>query len=221
MVRQSGELLLSLINDVLDFAKIEAGKLDVDVTAFRLADCLGDTLQTLAFSAHVKNLELAWRIAPDVPETIAGDEEKLKQIVVNLVGNAVKFTERGEVVLEVNVAEKRDNRKLVLCFTVRDTGIGIPAEKLGAIFEAFEQADRSTTRRFGGTGLGLAICSRLAELLGGRVWAESTLGAGSTFHFTACVEERDGAPASVEPPESLSQTAGAYSRRQRHVREYR
>lgn len=184
MVRDSGESLLSLINDILDFSKIEAGKLHLDAAPFDLRDVLGDTLKTLAVRAQREELELACHIDPRVPDALIGDGARLRQIVVNLVGNAIKFTESGEVVLHVEVEEQSEGSAL-LHFAIADTGIGIAAEKLKTIFTAFEQADTSTTRRYGGTGLGLTICSRLAAMMRGAIWAESDLGSGSTFHFTA------------------------------------
>jgi len=191
MVRESGESLLTVINDVLDFSKIEAGKLELDNTVFSLRECLGDTLKSLAVRAHGKGLELACQIQADVPDDLLGDVGRLKQVVVNLVGNAIKFTEQGEVLLSVRSQSKSQDR-VVLHFTVTDTGIGVPQEKLDTIFGAFEQADRSTTRRFGGTGLGLAIASRLVEFMVGKIWAESEVGRGSSFHFTAQFEPADG-----------------------------
>ena len=183
-VQESGEALLSLINDILDFSKIEAGRMDLDLATFDLHDTLGDTMRWLALRAHDKGLELACHIRPNVPVTVIGDRARLRQVVVNLLGNAIKFTDRGEVVLEVS-REPDDGDELVLHFAVSDTGIGIAREKLDAVFEAFEQADTTTTRRFGGTGLGLAISARLVSLMGGRIWVESRLGEGSVFHFTA------------------------------------
>jgi two-component system sensor histidine kinase/response regulator len=183
-VQESGEVLLSLINDVLDFSKIEAGKLDLSPAVFDLHECVGDTMKWLAIRAHGKGLELASDIRPDVPNAVRGDSTRLRQVIVNLVGNAIKFTEQGEVLLEVSPQERSDH-EVVLHFAVSDTGIGIPEEKRTAIFNAFEQADMTPTRRFGGTGLGLAISSRLVELMGGSIWVESELGRGSTFHFTA------------------------------------
>jgi len=184
MVLESGESLLSVINDILDFSKIEAGKLSLESSEFELRESLGDALKSLAFRAHRKGLELACEIHPDVPERLIGDVGRLRQILVNLVGNAIKFTETGEVVAEVTCRSQTE-AEAELHFSVRDTGIGIPADKLAAIFEAFEQVDTSTTRKFGGTGLGLAICSRLVALMGGKIAVDSTLGRGSTFHFTA------------------------------------
>ncbi|MHB8897240.1 MAG: response regulator [Thermoguttaceae bacterium] len=183
MVIESGDALLSLINDILDFSKIEAGKLDFEHVVFDLQESLGDTMKSLAYRAHTKGLELACRIHPDVPALLVGDVGRLRQIVVNLVGNAIKFTDKGEVVLEVEMRQ-RSAEMVQLHVSASDTGIGIPDDKLGSIFEAFEQADTSTTRRFGGTGLGLAISSRLVQHMGGEIWVESRIGSGSTFHFT-------------------------------------
>lgn len=184
IARESAEALLSVIDNILDFSKIEAGKLELDCAAFDLYESLGDAMKLLALRAHAKDLELACRIAPDVPQGLLGDVGRLRQIVVNLVGNAIKFTERGEVVLDVR-CESRADDEAVLHFAVRDTGIGIPADKRETVFDVFEQADTSTTRQYGGTGLGLPISSRLVERMGGRIWLESEVGRGSTFHFTA------------------------------------
>ena len=183
VVAESGDVLLRLINDILDFSKIEAGKLVLDCAAFDLVESLGDTMKSLAVRAQAKGLELICRIRPDVPALVCGDRDRLRQIVVNLVGNAIKFTERGEVELDVR-REGSSDGEVDLHFAVRDTGIGIPAEKHKTIFEAFEQADASMTRRFGGSGLGLAIVSRLVELMGGHIWVQSEIRRGSTFHFT-------------------------------------
>ncbi|HZZ28100.1 MAG TPA: response regulator [Pirellulales bacterium] len=250
MVNESADSLLSLINDVLDLSKVEAGKLDLEFIPFELGEVLGDALKLLALRADKKGLELAWRMQPDVPEVVVGDPARLRQIIINLVGNAIKFTDRGEVVLRVQTFKESGaptisaaaapgqqlssaaphtaattagsafadgggnrsstesggfailtqqraaalfGRQVVLQFSIVDTGIGIPEEKQRLVFEAFEQADSSTTRRYGGTGLGLTISSKIVELLGGRLWLESTAGAGSTFHFTA----RFGLPAEV------------------------
>ncbi|HSB76091.1 MAG TPA: ATP-binding protein, partial [Terriglobales bacterium] len=184
MAKQSGELLLDLINDILDFSKVESGKLDMECIEFVLADCVAQEMTALALRAHSKNLELAYRIAPEVPARLAGDPGRLRQILLNLVGNAIKFTQRGEVVLHVDQVSREGNTA-ELHFRVVDTGIGIPAEKQALLFQAFAQADSSIARKFGGTGLGLAICSRLVALMGGRIWLESAEGTGSTFHFTA------------------------------------
>jgi PAS domain S-box-containing protein len=190
-VRASGEALLCVINDVLDFSKIEAGKLALDPDVFGLRDCVGNTLKPLALRAHQKGVELACRVHPDVPDALVGDAARLRQVLINLAGNAIKFTQQGEVVLTVSLGAKdqgqraTDEEEITLHFAVTDTGIGIPADKLGHIFDPFEQADSSLTRGYGGTGLGLTISRRLAELMGGRVWAESEVGKGSTFHLTA------------------------------------
>ncbi len=184
MVQESGESLLAVINDILDFSKIEAGKLSLEEIPFNVREVLGDTMKSLALRAHRKRLELACHVAPDVPFAISGDPHRLRQIVINLVGNAIKFTEVGEVVLDVAM-QQQINGSLELHFRVQDTGIGIPQNKLDTIFEAFEQADTTTTRRYGGTGLGLAIASSLVELMEGNIWVESDVGLGSVFHFTA------------------------------------
>ncbi|MFZ0636057.1 MAG: response regulator [Candidatus Acidiferrales bacterium] len=183
-VKSSADALLVVINDILDFSKIEAGKLEFENIAFSVRDSIGETMRTLAFRAHQRGLEFACRIKPDVPAWVAGDPGRIRQVVVNLIGNAIKFTERGEVALEVE-KEREDAESVTLHFTVRDTGIGIAPEKQKLIFEAFTQADSSMTRQYGGTGLGLAITRRLVEMMGGSIWAESQPGRGSTFHFTA------------------------------------
>jgi two-component system, sensor histidine kinase and response regulator len=182
--RASAESLLRLLNDILDFSKIEAGRLDLESTPFSLRDLLSETLRTLGVRAEQKRLELAYRVAPGVPDILVGDPGRLQQVVVNLVGNAIKFTETGEVVLDA-VARPVNGGETELHVTVKDTGIGIPADRIRAVFELFSQADGSTTRRFGGTGLGLTISEQLVKLMGGRIWAESEPGKGSTFHFTA------------------------------------
>ncbi len=184
MIQQSADALLRLLNDILDFSKIEAGKLELESIRFSLRDCVGMTAKTLSLRAAEKGLELACRVAPELPDTLVGDPGRLRQIIVNLAGNAVKFTNEGEVVIDV-VESSRDDKKICLQFSVRDTGIGIPADKLDKLFEPFTQVDASTTRKFGGTGLGLAISMQLAEMMDGRIWLESELGRGTTFHFTA------------------------------------
>jgi signal transduction histidine kinase/DNA-binding response OmpR family regulator len=183
-LRESADTLLIVINDILDFSKIEAGKLDLDFQRFAPRNTIDDAARTLAVLAHEKGLELACDIAPEVPEHVVGDSGRLRQILVNLIGNAVKFTHRGEVVVRVGV-EDSTPESVTLRFDVADTGIGIPAEKLETIFEAFTQADGSTTRGYGGTGLGLTISTKLVNMMGGRMWVDSAPGAGSTFHFTA------------------------------------
>jgi len=183
MLKGSANSLLTVINDILDFSKIEAGKLDLDQADFELRKSLSTALKALGVRAHQKGLELTCDVAPDVPENVAGDAGRLRQIVFNLVGNAIKFTERGEVCLRVE-KESAQDAHVVLHFAVRDTGIGIPTDKQTLIFESFSQADGSTTRKFGGTGLGLPISQRLTEMMGGAIWVESVVGEGSTFHFT-------------------------------------
>ena len=183
MVKTSADSLLKLLNDILDFSKIEAGKLDLDFTEFPLRQSLGETLKTLGLRAHQKSLELAWQVADEVPDYLVGDLGRLRQIIINLIGNALKFTEQGEVFLLVE--KVRDSSEEVeLHFSVRDTGIGIAKDKQSEIFAPFTQADGSTTRLYGGTGLGLGIATRLVEMTGGKIWVESELGRGSTFHFT-------------------------------------
>jgi PAS domain S-box-containing protein len=186
-IQSSADALLTLVNDLLDFSKMEAGKLQLDHVGFNLRDVLEDTMRVLAPRAHQKGVELACHIRPDVPDALVGDPLRLRQIVLNLVGNAIKFTEHGEVVLRVEV-ESLGNSKAQLRFSVADTGIGIPPEKQTVIFEAFSQADSSTTRRYSGTGLGLAISEQLVGLMGGSISVESQPGQGSTFHFTARFE---------------------------------
>jgi signal transduction histidine kinase/DNA-binding response OmpR family regulator len=232
MVKTSADALLGLINDILDFSKIEANKLQLEAVPFSLCDALGDTMKVLALRANQKGLELACRVPPDLPDALVGDPGRLRQVIVNLAGNAIKFTERGEVIVSVermdaekttpaslrdcplshrNTADTAvahrgslcatavsavldplprqtlvpDSSSILLHFKVRDTGIGIPAEKQRAIFDPFTQADSSTTRRYGGTGLGLTISRQLVELMGGRIWVESEEGGGSIFQFTA------------------------------------
>ncbi len=184
VVKSSAESLLTLLNDLLDFSKIEAGKLDLENIAFNLRDTLGDTLQTLATRAGEKGLELSLHIRPEVPDELIGDPHRLRQIVVNLVGNALKFTERGEIMVEVENGGDSGGQALVR-FAVVDTGIGIAPAAHTSIFSAFEQADASTTRHYGGTGLGLAITRQIVELMGGEIKVESELGRGSTFSFSA------------------------------------
>jgi PAS domain S-box-containing protein len=186
-VKSSADSLLNIINDILDFSKIEARRLDLEHAEFDARDAVGNAAKLLAVRAAEKGLELACHIAPAVPETVIGDEGRLRQILLNVLGNAIKFTDSGEVVLRVTV-EHLGPRSATLHFAVADTGIGIPADKQEHIFHAFTQADSSTTRRFGGTGLGLAIARRLVELMSGRMWVESTVGRGSTFHFTVDFE---------------------------------
>ncbi len=184
IVKDSANSLLELLNDILDFSKIEAGRLDLDPIDFSLRDDLEVAIKTLAIRAHKKGLELACHIPAAVPDTLIGDPGRLRQIVVNLIGNAIKFTEQGEVVIHIKTEWQTENEVYLHC-TVTDTGIGIPPEKQQLIFNPFTQADSSTTRQFGGTGLGLAISSQLVAMMGGSIWVESEVGKGSTFHFTA------------------------------------
>ena len=203
LVKSSADALLTVINDILDFSKIEAGKLDIDPVPFSVRDAVGDTLKALAGRAHAKGLELACDAHPDVPDMLVGDANRLRQVLTNLVGNAIKFTDRGEVVVRCERADE-PGAAVRLRFRVTDTGIGIPANKLKAVFEPFTQADGSTTRKYGGTGLGLTICQRLVELMGGRVWAESEPGKGSTFSFEVRVERARGSvERAVEAPVDL------------------
>ncbi|MFD0008968.1 response regulator [Streptomyces sp. NPDC127178] len=205
-ISKSGESLLVIIEDILDFSKIEAGKLELEKREFDLNECLESACQTLAGRAEEKGVELACLIDPETPEVIVGDEVRLRQIIINLLGNAIKFTHVGEVVLSVAPSgglrrgrpspsesdkggRERDGQ---LHFTVRDTGIGIPEDRMDKLFQSFSQVDQSTTRRYGGTGLGLAISHRLAELMGGRMWAESVEGVGSTFHCMIYAEASEG-----------------------------
>lgn len=183
LVRLSAESLLSIINDILDFSKIEAGKFEIEAIPFDLRESLGETMKSLSVRAHQKGLELIYDVQPDVPEALVGDPGRIRQVLVNLVGNAIKFTEEGEVFVNVEEKSHEDN---VTClhFTVKDTGVGVPVEKQAKIFAAFSQADGSMARKYGGTGLGLTICTRLVTMMGGEIWVESQPGQGSTFHFT-------------------------------------
>jgi len=184
LANQSADILLRLLNDILDLSKIEAGKLDLESIEFSVREVVDDTLQPLSVRASKKGLEIACRVGSDVVDNVVGDPGRLRQILVNLVGNAVKFTEQGEVVVEVETESQTDHQAR-LRFTVRDTGPGIPPDKLQTIFDTFSQGDSSTSRRYGGTGLGLAISSQLAALMGGTIAVESEHGKGSQFHFTA------------------------------------
>ncbi len=184
MVKSSADALLHIINDILDFSKIESGKMDIESIEFSLQHMLRDTLKTLAVRAQQKKLELLLRIAPDVTDRLMGDPGRMRQVIINLVGNAIKFTAKGEVVVDVQCEKHLSEHQARLRFSVRDTGIGIPIEKFQTIFDSFSQADTSTTRKYGGTGLGLTISAQLIELMGGHIGVESELGKGSTFHFT-------------------------------------
>ena len=183
MAKQSADSLLTIINDILDFSKIEAGQIDIDPVEFDIREAIDATVKTFAIRAHEKGLELVCEVAPEVPARLIGDAHRLAQVAVNLMGNAVKFTAEGEVVVRVGVAGHTDSG-VVVQISIQDTGIGIPPEQQARVFEAFKQADGSTTRKFGGTGLGLSISSQLVERMGGRIWLESEAGRGTTFHFT-------------------------------------
>ncbi len=204
-VKMSGDTLLTVINDILDFSKIEAGKIDLEALDFNLRENLEATLKTLALRADEKGLELLCEVAPEVPEIVRGDSSRLRQIVVNLVGNAIKFTDKGEIAVKIEV-ESKEGLDYVCRFTVADTGIGIPEDKRKSVFEPFSQADSSTTRKYGGTGLGLTISTRLVQMMGGKIWVESELGGGSQFHFTARLGAADAKEIKmgmVAPPELL------------------
>jgi signal transduction histidine kinase/ActR/RegA family two-component response regulator len=185
---KSAESLLALLNDILDFSKIEAGRMEMASIPFSLRECLKNAASALSVSAEEKGLKLMVDVAPEVPDGLIGDPLRLRQVLLNLLNNAVKFTHTGSVEMRADLYERRD-AILTLHFSVSDTGVGIPADKIEAIFEAFRQADGSITRHYGGTGLGLTICSRLVNLMGGRVWVESEPGMGSIFHFTVVVQE--------------------------------
>jgi two-component system sensor histidine kinase/response regulator len=203
MIEQSAQSLLRIINDILDFSKIEAGKMDLELAPFDLRQCVSHAAKSLATRAAQKGTELILLLEPDIPEQLLGDQIRLRQVLVNLVGNAVKFTQGGQIIVRVSIADgppvSKDYR---LHFSVSDTGIGIPKEKQTDIFEAFSQADRSTTRQFGGTGLGLNISSQLIELMSGRIWLDSEVGKGTTFHFTGLF-----APAPTAPTASKRRAA--------------
>jgi PAS domain S-box-containing protein len=185
VVQESAESLLSLINNILDFSKIEAGKLDIESVEFGLRDSVAGILRSLAVSAHKRGLEIVLRVDPDVPDRVIGDPMRLRQVLVNLVGNAIKFTEQGDVVVRIT-ADSCDESSVLLHVAVSDTGIGIPAEKRDAVFLPFEQVDGSRARKYGGTGLGLAICCKLVELIGGQIWFDDNPDGGTTFHATGC-----------------------------------
>ncbi|HMD86589.1 MAG TPA: response regulator [Terriglobia bacterium] len=203
-VQSSSDAMMAVINDILDFSKVEAKKLDLEKIEFSLKDCVGATLKTIASRAHEKGLEISSDIHPELPDAIEGDPGRLRQILLNLVGNAIKFTDHGEVVVYAE-KEARAEKTVTVHFRVVDSGIGIPQDKQQLIFEAFRQADSSSTRKYGGTGLGLSICSQLVALMGGKIWVESEPGKGSTFHFTAKFEvpETPLLKAASAPPEVL------------------
>jgi two-component system, sensor histidine kinase and response regulator len=188
LVKSSADSLLHVINDILDFSKIEAGKLEIEKTEFEIRDLFRDTLKTLAQRTGGKSLEISARVSPKIPKILIGDPTRLRQLIVNLIGNAIKFTEEGNIVLDTEL-EAIAGEEVRLHISISDTGMGIPQEKQHLIFDSFAQADGSTTRRFGGTGLGLTISRQLAELMGGRMWVESEIGRGSTFHFTCVFQQ--------------------------------
>jgi two-component system sensor histidine kinase/response regulator len=196
-VKLSADSLLNVINDILDFSKIEAGKVDLEELDFNLCDCIEGSLKAFALRADEKDIELLCEMPPQIPEIVAGDSGRLRQILLNLLGNALKFTSEGEVSLRV-MPEVREEKSYVLHFIVTDTGIGIAPEKLATIFDSFSQADTSTTREFGGTGLGLTISRRLVEMMGGKLWVESEIGVGSKFHFTVRVAHPHNEPATAD-----------------------
>ncbi|MBW2084212.1 MAG: PAS domain S-box protein, partial [Deltaproteobacteria bacterium] len=202
--QSAGENLLNIINDILDISKVEAGHLDLEEIDFDLGELVEKTCEIMALRAHEKALELACHVTPDVPTEFVGDPVRLRQIFVNLIGNAVKFTEKGEVFVEVKTQgsklREQGEGAVELTFSVADTGIGIPPEKVDTIFDIFTQADSSTTRKHGGTGLGLTISKRLVELMGGRIWVESQMGQGSTFYFTASFKVQAEPKRYVQPP---------------------
>ncbi len=213
-IRASADSLLTILNDILDFSKIEAGKLDIEHLELDLRSNVDDVGSIMAFQAAAKSLELVVNVRPEVPERVFGDPQRIRQCLLNLVGNAIKFTPSGEVVLEVCCVGRQDGRALVH-FEVRDTGIGIPQESLDRLFQPFTQADSSTTRRFGGTGLGLSIVRKLVEMMGGQVGAHSEPGKGSTFWFTLPLEPADIGGAEPPPRPQRGRTARAARRRQR------
>lgn len=207
IVKSSSESLLKVINDILDFSKIEAGKLLIENIPFNLGCAVVDTLKALTVQAHAKGIELVCDIGPELPMSVVGDPGRLRQILLNLIGNAIKFTDQGEVVLRLGV-ESGNDRNSIVQFTISDTGIGIPESKLGSIFDAFSQEDSSITRRYGGTGLGLTISARLVAALGGRIWVESEVGRGSKFHFSIRLA-RDAQSAGV--PLDVTRLAGLHA----------
>ncbi len=208
MVKSSADSLLVIINDILDYSRIEAGKLTFDSIRVNIRDVVAEVLKATALAAHKKGLEIIYSISPEVPVEMMGDPTRLRQVLTNLVGNAIKFTESGEVVVAART-ESRDGNRHTLCFSVRDTGIGISPENQQRVFQAFEQADTSTTRQYGGTGLGLAISQRIVQHMGGRIWIDSILGAGSTVSFTVTMEEAPPQPErEVQPVASLDDLHG-------------
>jgi signal transduction histidine kinase/CheY-like chemotaxis protein len=200
-ISSSGESLMTVINDILDFSKIESGRMQLESRAFNLRQCLEEALDLFAAQIRLKRLEAVYLVAADIPPHLIGDAMRLRQILVNLIGNAVKFTSQGEITIQVECGEKNED-VYRLKFAIADTGIGMTREAMDKLFRAFQQADTSTTRRYGGTGLGLVISKRLAEMMGGTMWAESAPGAGSTFFFSAVLKAAEEPVAGPQPPES-------------------
>ncbi len=222
-IHASSEALLTIINDILDFSKIEAGKLELDSRPFDLRACVEETLDLMAAKAFEKNLDLVYQMDDEISALVEGDALRLRQVLVNLLSNGIKFTKTGEILVQIKLlsakAEEKQNRSLLhLHFSVRDTGIGIPPDRLARLFKPFMQADASTAHRYGGTGLGLAISKQLVELMGGKMWAESVAGEGSTFHFTINVlAQPQTAPVPAGGPAgSIGGPAGVDCGRQRH-----
>jgi HPt (histidine-containing phosphotransfer) domain-containing protein/anti-sigma regulatory factor (Ser/Thr protein kinase) len=203
ILKASADSLLGVLNDILDFSKMEAGKLSLEPIHFHLRPLLGTTLNALALGAHQQGIELTQQVAPEVPDALIGDPERLRQILVNLVDNAIKFTEEGEVCVRVETEHLAD-QEVWLHVAVADTGIGIPAAQQHLVLEPFTQADGSSTRRYGGTGLGLTIAKQLVELMDGRLWIDSEVGRGSTFHFTARFGGQPEPPVQAELPVDLA-----------------
>ena len=203
-IRNSGEALLSVINNILDFSKIDGGKIELESLPYTIKDCVEEALNLVAAEASKKDLNLAYTIDPNAPEIIMGDAQRLRQILINLLGNAIKFTNKGEVAVHVS-SRKLEGNDYEIHFAVEDTGIGIPEDKMNQLFQSFSQVDASTTRKYGGTGLGLAISKRLAELMGGKIWVESEVGKGSIFHFTiiAKAATKKQAVSKIEDQQSL------------------
>src|SRR5579872_6207391 len=199
VVRSSAEALLQLLNGLLDFSKVEAGKVELETISFSIRALVKETVQSFSSGVKAKNLRMQWQVADDVPQQLLGDPFRVRQVLVNILGNAVKFTESGEIDMRVSRMDA-PAEGVSLQFSVRDTGIGIPPEKQRSIFEAFEQADASTTRKYGGTGLGLAISSKIVQLMGGHIWVESRPNYGSTFSWTARFTETENDTASPAPP---------------------
>ena len=214
LVKSSADSLLSIINDILHFSKIEAGRLELESIEFNMRECMAESTRMLAVRARQSGLELTCEILPDVPERVVGDLNRLRQIIINLVGNAIKFTARGQVGLRISL-DSQTPPDLQLHFVVTDTGMGIAEEKQRLIFEAFSQADGSTARKFGGTGLGLSISSQLVALMGGKIWVESALGHGSQFHFTGSFGEALQVIEAVSPAVPLPLAAAKTHRRLR------